>query len=41
MILKKGKIPLEKAKNIQQDYGKYLNKTRKGNRSAEKNSSKY
>ena len=33
--IKKGKISLEEAKNLQQDYEKYLNEIRKGNESAE------
>ena len=33
--IKKGKISLEKAKNLQQDYEKYLKVIRKGNKSAE------
>ena len=35
--IKKGKISLEEAKNLQQDYEKYLNEMRKGNKSAEQN----
>ena len=33
--IKKGKISLEEAKNLQQDYEKYLKEIRKGNKSAE------
>ena len=33
--IKKGKISLEEAKNLQQDYGKYLKEIRKGNKNAE------
>ena len=33
--IKKGKISLEEAKNLQQDYDKYLKEIRKGNKSAE------
>ena len=33
--IKKGKISLEEAKNIQQDYGKYLKEIRKRNKNAE------
>ena len=32
--IKKGKISLEEAKNLQQDYEKYLKEIRKGNKSA-------
>ena len=41
--IKKGIISLEEAKNIQQDYGKYLKEIRKGNKNAEqkKDLSKY
>ena len=40
--IKKCKISLEEAKNLQQDYGKYLKEIRKGNISAEqKKISKY
>ena len=34
--IKKGKISLEQAKNLQQDYEKYLKEIRKGNKSAER-----
>ena len=33
--IKNGKISLEEAKNLQQDYEKYLKKIRKGNKSVE------
>ena len=33
--IKKGKISLEQAKNLQQDYEKYFKKIRKGNKSTE------
>ena len=33
--IKKGKTSLEEAKNLQQDYEKYLKETHKGNKSAE------
>ena len=33
--IKKGKISLEEAKNLQQDYEEYLKEIRKGNKSAE------
>ena len=33
--IKKGKISIEEAKNLQQDYEKYLKEIRKGNKSAE------
>ena len=33
--IKKGKISLEEAKNLQQDYGNYLKEIRKGNKNAE------
>ena len=33
--IKKGKISLEEAKNLQQDYEKYLKEIQKGNKSAE------
>ena len=33
--IEKGKISLEEAKNLQQDYEKYLKEIRKGNKSAE------
>ena len=33
--IKNGKIPLDDAKNLQQDYGKYLKEMRKGNKRAE------
>ena len=35
--IKKGKISLEEAKNLQQDHEKYLNEMRKGNKSTEQN----
>ena len=34
--IKKGKISLREAKNIQQEYGKYLNRMRRGNKNANK-----
>ena len=40
--IKKGKISIEEAKNLQQDYEKYLNTIRKGNKTAkQKNPCKY
>ena len=33
--IKEGKISLEEAKNLQQDYGKHLKEIRKGNKNAE------
>ena len=40
--IKKNKISLEEAKNIQPEYGKYLNTIRRGNKNAnQKNLSKY
>ena len=34
--IKKGKISLEEAKNLQQDYEEYLNKIRKGNKTEQR-----
>ena len=41
--IKKGKISIEEAKNLQKDYSEYLNKIRKGNKNEEqkRNFSKY